>query len=68
VGFATSAAYGHTVGSLVMMGYVERGDGGYVDAEWLSAGRYQVAVGGTLFDTHMSLRPLYDPAGNRIRA
>jgi 4-methylaminobutanoate oxidase (formaldehyde-forming) len=51
-----------------MMGYVNRGDGGYVDAEWLSAGRYQVAIGGTLFDTRLSLRPLYDPAGKRIRA
>jgi glycine cleavage system aminomethyltransferase T len=68
VGFATSAAFGHTVGSVVMMGYVERGDRGDVDAEWLRAGRYQAAIGGTLFDTRMSLRPLYDPTGARIKA
>ncbi|MBF4765824.1 FAD-dependent oxidoreductase [Nocardioides islandensis] len=68
VGFATSAAFGHTVGSVVMMGYVERTDGGDVDAEWLRTGQYQTAIGGELFDARMSLRPLYDPTGERIKA
>jgi 4-methylaminobutanoate oxidase (formaldehyde-forming) len=67
VGFASSAAYGHTVGRTVLMGYIERRDGGLADRAWLEAGRYEVAVGGTLYAARMSLRSLFDPDGARIR-
>jgi 4-methylaminobutanoate oxidase (formaldehyde-forming) len=68
VGFVSSAAYGHTLGATVLMGYVERKDGQKATPDWMNAGRYQVALGGTLYDARMSLRPLYDPAGQRIKA
>jgi 4-methylaminobutanoate oxidase (formaldehyde-forming) len=67
-GFASSAAYGHTIGGAVLLGYVERQDGGVADASWLEHGRYQVAIGGHRYDARMSLRPPYDPAGERIRS
>jgi glycine cleavage system aminomethyltransferase T len=67
-GFASSAAYGHTVGRTVLLGYIERRDGGVADRDWLGEGRYQVAIGGERYDATMSLRPPYDPAGERIRA
>jgi 4-methylaminobutanoate oxidase (formaldehyde-forming) len=68
VGFVSSAAFGHTLGAAVLLGYVERRDGGRADREWLGQGRYQVAIGGELYDATASLRPPYDPSGARIRA
>jgi len=67
-GFASSAAFGHTVGRAVLLGYVERRDGGKADRDWLSQGRYQVAIGGERYDATVSLEPPYDPSGARIRA
>jgi len=67
-GFASSAAFGHTVGRAVLLGFIERRDGGKADRDWLGAGRYQVAIGGERYDASVSLQPPYDPAGARIRA
>jgi glycine cleavage system aminomethyltransferase T len=66
-GFASSAAFGHTVGRAVLLGYVERRDGGIADRDWLRAGTYQVAIGGERYDATVSLQPPYDPSGARIR-
>jgi glycine cleavage system aminomethyltransferase T/glycine/D-amino acid oxidase-like deaminating enzyme len=66
-GFASSAAFGHTVGRAVLLGYVERHDEGLADRDWLSQGKYQVAIGGELFEASASLRAPYDPSGARIR-
>jgi glycine cleavage system aminomethyltransferase T/glycine/D-amino acid oxidase-like deaminating enzyme len=66
-GFASSAAFGHTVGRAVLLGFVERRDGGIADRDWLRAGTYQVAIGGERYDATVSLQPPYDPSGARIR-
>ncbi len=66
-GFASSAAFGHSVGRTVLLGYIERRDGGVATKEWLDAGRYQVAIGGERYDATVSLRPPYDPSGARTR-
>ena len=66
-GFASSAAFGHTVGRAVLLGLIERRDGGRADRDWLSRGTYQVAIGGKRYDATVSLQPPYDPAGARIR-
>ncbi len=67
-GFASSAAFGHSVGRAVLLGYVERHDGGKADREWLGQGKYQLAIGGEPYDVSVSLQPPYDPSGVRIRA
>ena len=67
-GFASSAAFGHTVGRTVLLGYIERRDGGKADRDWLGSGTYQVAIGGECYEASASLRPPYDPGGARIRA
>ncbi len=66
-GFASSAAFGHSVGRTVLLGHIERRDGGIATKEWLDAGRYQVAIGGDRYDATVSLRPPYDPSGARTR-
>ena len=67
-GFASSAAFGHTLGRSVLLGYVERQDGGQADPQWLKEGRYQVVVGGEPFDAAMTLRAPYDPDRARVLA
>jgi 4-methylaminobutanoate oxidase (formaldehyde-forming) len=67
VGDLSSAAYGHSIGAAVGLGYVKNTDGQGVDAAWLESGRFEVDLAGTRFKARLSLRPPFDPAGARIR-
>lgn len=66
VGRVSSAAYGHTLGRSLGLGYVSCQDGG-VTAEWLAAGRFEVEVARARRAARASLKPFYDPAGARVR-
>ena len=67
VGEVTSAAYGHTLGRAVAMGYVKNADG-VADREFIETGRYEIDIAGERFAAAPHLRPPYDPKGERIRA
>jgi len=67
VGDLTSAAYGHTVGAAVGLGYVRRDDGQAIDAAWL-AGKFEVDLAGVRLAAKVGLKAPYDPAGARIKA
>jgi 4-methylaminobutanoate oxidase (formaldehyde-forming) len=67
VGQVTSGAWGETVGGCVGLAYVRHCDGGVVTPDIVRAGRYQVNAGGTLHAATVSLRPPFDPAGDRIK-
>jgi 4-methylaminobutanoate oxidase (formaldehyde-forming) len=67
VGRITSAAFGHTIGRSIGLGYVGRDDGP-VTADWLAAGRIEVEVALERLPATASLRPPYDPTNARIRA
>jgi glycine cleavage system aminomethyltransferase T/glycine/D-amino acid oxidase-like deaminating enzyme len=67
VGQVTSAAWGQACGGCVGLAYVARPDGGVADAAWIRTGDYRVDVGGTIHPLTVSLRPLFDPDGARIR-
>jgi 4-methylaminobutanoate oxidase (formaldehyde-forming) len=66
-GQVTSAAWGETTGSCVGLAYLRAADGGVVSADWVTAGDYEVNVGGRRYPISVSLRALYDPANERIR-
>ncbi|GAB3626576.1 FAD-dependent oxidoreductase [Pandoraea terrae] len=66
VGFVTSAAFGHTLGCPVALGYVGHPDGS-ADAAYVQSGRYQVDLAGDLLDVSVHLRSPYDPAGERVK-
>jgi 4-methylaminobutanoate oxidase (formaldehyde-forming) len=66
-GQATSAAWAQISGACVGLGYLRAADNAVIDADWVRRGDYQVSVGGTLYPITVSLRPLYDPRGERIR-
>ncbi len=67
VGRITSAAFGHTIGRSVGLGYVTREDGP-VTEDWLRAGRFEVEVALERLPARASLRAPYDPANERIRS
>jgi sarcosine dehydrogenase len=64
-GEVTSAAYGHTVGGVVALGYVATG-GAPVDAAFLG-GRFEIDIAGGCVPVRASLKAPYDPSGARLR-
>ena len=65
VGAISSAAYGHTLGASVGMGYVEHKGG--VDKADLEAGSFEVDIAGERVPAEASLRPFYDPTSTRVK-
>ncbi len=65
VGHITSAAYGHTLGGAVGLGYVSAERGKAADA--VLDALYEVEVACERFSAAVSLRPLYDPDNVKIR-
>jgi 4-methylaminobutanoate oxidase (formaldehyde-forming) len=66
VGYVRAGSYGHTLGGAVGLAMVEAG--GPLDAAWLNAGRWEVDIAGRLYPAVVSIRPLYDPRMERIKA
>jgi len=66
VGDVTSAAYGHTVGGVVGLGWLKDCDG-TIDAEWIARRRFTVDIAGVEVPIRCQLRPFYDPASARMR-
>jgi glycine cleavage system T protein len=66
-GHLSSGSFGHTLGCAVGMGYLLNGEGCADDA-FVSAGRYQVDIAGTLVEAVVHLRAPYDPQAARVRS
>jgi 4-methylaminobutanoate oxidase (formaldehyde-forming) len=65
VGVVTSAAFGHTLGRAVAMGYVREPAG--VDEAYIAGGAFALDVGGARVPARASLAAPYDPRGLRIK-
>ena len=65
VGDVRAASYGHTLGGAIGLAMVE---GDPVDAEYLSSGTWEVDIAGKKYPAEVSLRPMYDPGMERVRA
>jgi 4-methylaminobutanoate oxidase (formaldehyde-forming) len=64
VGYISSGAYGHHLGAAMGLGYVPcKGE----TAAQVLASRYEIDVMGTRFTAQASLRPMYDPASERVK-
>jgi 4-methylaminobutanoate oxidase (formaldehyde-forming) len=64
-GEVTSAAYGHTVGGIVALGYVSTG-GLPIDVSILST-RFEIDIAGERVPVRPVLKAPYDPAGARLK-
>ncbi|HUZ52691.1 MAG TPA: FAD-dependent oxidoreductase [Streptosporangiaceae bacterium] len=65
-GLVTSAAWGATIGASVGMAYVRHRGGEAVTPDYLRSGHYQVNVGGQVSGARVSLRPPFDPDGEKV--
>jgi len=64
-GEVTSAAYGHSVGGIVALGYVATG-GQRIGEDWLAA-RFEIDIAGERVPVSASLKAPYDPKGERLK-
>ena len=65
VGYLSSGAYGHHLGAAIGLGYVPCK--GETPAQVL-ASRYEIDVAGVKVRAEASLRPMYDPTSQRMKA
>jgi glycine cleavage system aminomethyltransferase T/glycine/D-amino acid oxidase-like deaminating enzyme len=65
VGYLRSGAYAHTLGGAMGMGYVENKDG--VTLDMITSSQFEIQVAGEKYSATTSLRPMYDPKGERVR-
>jgi 4-methylaminobutanoate oxidase (formaldehyde-forming) len=65
VGRVTSAAYGHTLGAAIALGYL-RHDAG-VDEAFVTSGTFEIEIAGTRYAVQASLKPFYDPKSLRVK-
>jgi len=65
VGAVTSAAFGHTVGRAVAMGYVR--DPGGVDQRYIESGAFALDIGGDRVAARAGLAAPYDPRALRVK-
>ncbi|MEH6644528.1 GcvT family protein [Sulfitobacter sp.] len=64
VGYLSSGAYGHTLGGAIGMGYVPCEGETVADA---LASTYEIDVMGARVCAEVSLKPMYDPASERVK-
>ena len=65
VGYLSSGSYGHHLGAAVGLGYVPCKGETVVD---LLSSTYEIDIAGTRVKSEVSLRPMYDPKSERVKA
>ena len=48
------------------MGFVENEDG--ATADFINSGTYEIDIAGVHYPAKASLKPMYDPEGNKVRS
>ncbi|MBX3226466.1 MAG: GcvT family protein [Labilithrix sp.] len=66
VGYVRAASYGHTLGGAVALAMIEADDP--ITQKWLDAGTWEVDVAGKKHPARASIRPLFDPSNEKIKA
>ncbi len=65
VGWLTGGGYGYTIGKPIGIGYVRNPEG--VTEDFVLSGTYELDVAMTRVPCTVSLKPLYDPANERVK-
>ena len=66
VGYIRAASYGFTVGGAVGLAMIEAGEP--VTGKWLEEGTWEVEIAGKSYPALASMKPLYDPTNERVKA
>lgn len=67
VGYLSSGNYGHTLGSAIGLGYVPCREPGETTEAMLGSS-YSIEIAGKRYDAQTSIKPMYDPRSERVRA
>ncbi len=66
VGYIRMASYGHTLGGAVGLAMIEAGEP--INKAYVDEGTWEVDIAGTRYPAEASIRPMYDPKMERIKA
>ncbi len=66
VGYIRAASYGFTVGGAVGLAMIEAGEP--VTGKWLEEGTWEVEIAAKSYPAIASMKPLYDPTNERVKA
>jgi 4-methylaminobutanoate oxidase (formaldehyde-forming) len=66
VGYVRAASYGFTLGGAVGLAMIEAGEP--INKAYLDEGEWEIDIAGTKYPAGVSLRPMYDPKMERVRA
>jgi 4-methylaminobutanoate oxidase (formaldehyde-forming) len=66
-GQVMSAAWGESLGACVGLAYLWDPDGNRIDRDWVKQGTYAIDVNGSHEQASVSLRPLFDADGEKIK-
>jgi 4-methylaminobutanoate oxidase (formaldehyde-forming) len=66
VGYIRAASYGHTLGGAVGLAMIEAGEP--INKAYLQEGEWEIDIAGKRYPAEVSLRPMYDPKMERIKA
>ena len=65
VGHISSAAYGHTLGRSIGLGYVVQDEP--IDRAFVRSGCYEIEIAGRRVSAKVAMKPLYDAKSTRVR-
>jgi 4-methylaminobutanoate oxidase (formaldehyde-forming) len=66
VGYIRAASYGHTLGGAIGLAMIEAGEP--INKAYIQDGVWEVDIAGVRYPAEVSLRPMYDPKMDRIKA
>jgi 4-methylaminobutanoate oxidase (formaldehyde-forming) len=66
LGYIRAASYGHTLGGAVGLAMIEAGEP--IDAAWIEEGSWTVEIVDREWPCTVSLRPLFDPTNEKVKA
>ncbi len=65
IGYVRSGAYGFTLGGAVALSIIE--DEEPINEDYIKNGKFEIEVNNVLYTAKASLRPWYDPKGERVK-
>jgi glycine cleavage system aminomethyltransferase T len=68
VGDVRAASYGHSLGGAVGLSMIRAEPNVPFNKDWITAGKWEVEVGGDMYPARVSLSPMYDPTNAKIKA
>jgi 4-methylaminobutanoate oxidase (formaldehyde-forming) len=66
VGYVRAASYGFSLGGAVGLAMIENDEP--IDQKWLDSGTWDIDIAGKRWPAVASLRPMFDPGNEKVKA